>query len=142
MSDKQERAAALTAAKARLIKEGELYRISVLHAKHQVAESLHPEVLLHGAMDMAVGAVQARVAGLIGSRVAATGGAGAGGISGGLGSLLGLLGGANYKTLMPLAITVGSFISRRGLVKPALGLGAVAAAVGAWIYQRKRKTNL
>lgn len=139
MSDKQERAAALTAAKARLIKEGELYRISVLHAKHQVAQSLHPEVLLHGAMDMAVGAVQARVAGLIGSRVAAAGGVGGGG---GLGNLLGLLGGANYKTLMPLAITVGSFISRRRLVKPALAVGAVAAAIGGWLYRRKRTTNL
>jgi hypothetical protein len=141
MSDKEERKATLKATKARLIKEGELYRYSVQHAKHQVAQNLHPDVLLHGAVDMAVGAVQGRVAGLIGSmtagRSASAGGAGGAGAGIGIGTLL-----ANYKRLMPVAITIGTFIKRRHLVKPALGVGVVAAAVGAWLYKRKQSGSL
>ena len=127
MSDKEERKAALDAAKARLIKEGEVYRVSVLHAKHNVVQALHPEVLLHGAVDMAVGTVQTRLAGLIGGTAAA---AGAGGLL------------ANYKTLMPIAMSIGSFISRKRLVKPAIAVGAVVAAVGAWLYRRKQSGSL
>ncbi|QGZ42018.1 hypothetical protein IP92_04385 [Pseudoduganella flava] len=127
MSDKEQRKAALDATKARLIREGELYRVSVLHAKHSVVQALHPDVLLHGAVDLAVGAAQSRLAGLIGGTAAA---AGAGGLL------------ANYKTLMPIAMSVGSFISRRRLVKPALAVGAVLAAVGTWIYKRKQSGSL
>jgi hypothetical protein len=127
MSDKEQRKAARDAAKARLIREGEVYRVSVLHAKHNVLQALHPEVLLHGAVDMAVGTVQTRLAGLIGGTAAA---AGAGGLL------------ANYKTIMPIAMSIGSFISRRRLVKPAIAVGAVLAAVGTWIYKRKQSGSL
>jgi hypothetical protein len=127
MSDKEQRKAALEATKARLIKEGELYRVGVLAGKHNVTNALHPEVLLHGAVDLAVGTVQTRLAGLIGGSAAA---AGAGGLL------------ANYKTIMPIAMSIGSFISRKRLVKPAIGVGAVLAAVGAWIYKRKASGSL
>lgn len=127
MSDKEQRKAALDATKARLIKEGELYRIGVLAGKHNITQALHPEVLLHGAVDLAVGTVQTRLAGVIGGTAAA---AGAGGLL------------ANYKTIMPIAMSVGSFISRKRLVKPAIGVGAVLAALGAWIYKRKQSGSL
>ena len=123
MTDKDQRKADLKASKDRLIREGEIYRMGVLTAKHNVAQALHPEVLLHGAVDMAVGAVQGRLAGLIGGTAAA---AGAGGLL------------ANYKTIMPIAMSIGSFISRRKLVKPALVVGAVLAGVGTWLYRRKQ----
>jgi hypothetical protein len=56
-----------------------------------------------------------------------------------LGGLLqpGGLKGINVKTLMPYALTLGSFIARKRLVKPALGI-ALAAGVGvAWLLRRK-----
>ena len=127
MSDKEQSKAAREATKARLIKEGELYRVGVLAGKHNVANALHPDVLLHGAVDLAVGTVQTRLAGLIGGTAAA---AGAGGLL------------ANYKTIMPIAMSIGSFISRKHLVKPAIGVGAVLAAIGAWIYKRKSSGSL
>jgi hypothetical protein len=127
MSDKHERKATQAAAKARLIREGELYRVSVLHAKHDVLQALHPEVLLHGAVDLAVGAVQNRLAGVIGGTAAA---AGAGGLL------------ANYKTVMPIAMSIGSFISRKRLIKPAIAVGGILAALGTWLYKRKQSGSL
>jgi hypothetical protein len=124
MSDKEEQRRALQANKDRLIKEGELYRISVLHAKAQVVNALHPEALLHGAVDHAIGMAQARLGGLLGGRAGGTGGS--------------FLGGFNYKALMPYAITVGSFIARKRLIKPALALTVVGAGVAAWLLRRNR----
>jgi hypothetical protein len=135
MSDKHENTVDYASAKARLIREGELHRLGVLQSKHNVAHALHPEVLLHGAMDMGIAAVQARFAGLLAARMP-SGGEGGGG---GLGNILGNV---NYKALMPVAITVASFISKRRLTKPALALGTVAAAVAGWYYKRKRKVTV
>lgn len=120
MSNKEAERATLAAAKQKLIREGELYRVSVLHAKTQVAHALHPEALLHGAFDHAVGVAQARFGALLGPD----------GLSG-----------LNLKSLMPYAITVGSFIARKRLIKPALMVGAVAAIGGALLLRRKRKTE-
>lgn len=136
MSDKHENTVDYASAKARLIREGELHRLGVLQSKHNVAHALHPEVLLHGAMDMGIAAVQARFAGLLAARIPSGGGSGGGG---GLGSILGNI---NYKALMPVAITVASFISKRRLTKPALALGTVAAAVAGWYYRRKQKVTV
>jgi len=136
MSDKHENRVDYASAKARLIKEGELHRLGVLQSKHNVAHALHPEVLLHGAMDMGIAAVQARFAGLLAARIPSAGGGGGGG---GLGNILGNV---NYKALMPVAITVASFISKRRLTKPALALGTVAAAVAGWYYRRKQKVTV
>lgn len=124
MSDKEEQRRVAQANKERLIREGELYRISVLHSKAQVVNALHPEALLHGAFDHAVGVAQARLGGLLGG-----GGGGGGG---------GFLGSVNYKALMPYAITVGSFIARKRLIKPVLALTVVGAGVAAWLLRRKR----
>jgi len=135
MSDKHEKKVDYASAKARLIKEGELHRLGVLQSKHMVAHALHPEVLLHGVMDMGIAAVQARVAGLLAANVPSGGGSGGGGLGG-------ILGNVNYKALMPVAITVASFISKRRLTKPALALGTVAAAVAGWYYRRKRKVTV
>lgn len=104
----------------RLIREGELYRIKVVHAKALVAQAMHPDALMHGAIDHAVSLAQARLGGLL--------------QPGGLSNF-------NYKALMPYAITVGSFLARKRLVKPALGLLAVAGAGVAWLIKRKRSTG-
>lgn len=115
MSKEAERAA-VEAAKQRLIREGELYRIKVVHAKVLVGNALQPDVLLHGAVEQAIGVAQARLGGLFQP---------------------GGLKGVNFKALLPYALTVGSFIARKRLVKPVLGV-AVAAGVGlAWLLRRK-----
>lgn len=117
MASKQE-LAALAVAKERLVREGELYRLSTLRSKHEVVNALHPQALLHGAVDQAIGVLQAR----LGHFVAP---------GGGLSSL-------DFKTVLPLAVTVGTWLARRRrLIKPALAVGAVAAAGVWWLIKRK-----
>ncbi|MGV7210223.1 hypothetical protein ACLB1G_20490 [Oxalobacteraceae bacterium A2-2] len=103
--------------KQRLIKQGEIYRMTSLHAKAQLAEALHPDRLFLGAVDQAVGVAQAR-----------------------FGSLLqpGGLSGINFRSLMPYALTIGSFLARKRLVKPALAVGALLAAGAAVLVRYKR----
>lgn len=109
--------AALAAAKERLIREGELHRVKVAHAKAQLGMAMRPEALLHSAVEQASELAQAR-----------------------LGVLLspGGLNAANLKRLLPIALTVGSFVMRKRLLKPALGVGAVVALGVAWLARRKR----
>ena len=122
---KEVKAAALAAQKQKLVREGELYRIKVVHAKALVANALHPDALFHGAVDHALGMAKARLGGLLQP----------GGLSG-LGGLGGL-GGIGIKTLMPYALTVGSFIARKRLIKPAIGVAVVLGVGAAWLLRRK-----
>ncbi len=109
--------AALAAHKQRLIKEGEYYRVGVVHAKALVAQALHPEALLHGAVDQAIGMAQARFGALLQP----------GGLSG-----------LHLKSVLPYLLTVGSYLARKRLVKPALAVGVVVAMGAAWLMRRKR----
>ncbi|SHN30895.1 hypothetical protein SAMN05192549_107110 [Duganella sacchari] len=118
MSHQEE--AAVAAEKLRLIREGELYRIKVVHAKALVTQALQPDALMHGAVEHAVGMAQARLGGLLQP----------GGLSG--------LNFRSLKSLMPYALTVGSFIARKRLIKPALALAVVAGAGVAWLLRHKR----
>jgi hypothetical protein len=117
---KQAEDAALAAEKQRLIREGELYRIKVVHSKALVANALQPDALFHGAVDHAVGMAQARLGGLLQP----------GGLSG-----------VNFKSLMPYALTVGSFIARKRLIKPAIGVALAAGVAVAWLLRRKPATE-
>jgi len=117
---KHEDDAALAAEKLRLVREGELLRIKVVHSKALLSQAMHPDALMHGAFDHVVGMAQARVGGLLQP----------GGLSG--------FNISSLKSLMPYALTVGSFIARRRLIKPALMLVAVAGAGAAWLMRRKR----
>ncbi|KQW87333.1 hypothetical protein ASC94_28515 [Massilia sp. Root418] len=134
--------AALAAAKEKLVLEGQLYRVSVVHAKAQVAHALRPDAIVHSAIEHALGAVQHRFAGLFGGGARpgthAEEGASAG--LGGLASLAGIIGlvkGMGLTRALPVAIRVGSFVARRRLVKPALLAGAAALAAGLWLSRRK-----
>ena len=79
---------ALAVAKERLVREGELYRLSALRSKHEVINALQPQALLHGAVDQAIGTLQSRLGAFIGH---------GGGLSG-----------ISFKTLLPYAVTLGS----------------------------------
>jgi hypothetical protein len=118
--NKQEQAAALAAEKQRLIREGELYRIKVVHSKALVGQALQPDALMHGALEHAVGLAQARLGGLLQP----------GGLSG--------LNFKSLKSLMPYSLTIGSFIARKRLIKPAIALAVVAGAGVAWLLRHKR----
>ena len=139
---KQEHAA-LAAAKEKLVLEGQLYRVSVVHAKAQVANSLRPDAIVHSAIEHALGAVQHRFAGLfggVGPKHADGHGEGAAAGLGGLASLAGVIGlvkGMGLTRALPVAIRVGAFVARRRLVKPALFAGAAALAAGLWLSRRK-----
>jgi hypothetical protein len=125
---KHEDEAALAAEKLRIIREGELWRIKLVHSKALVGQALQPDALMHGAIDHAVGLAQARLGGLLHS-------GDGGGFS--LKSMTSLASLGTLKTVMPYALTVGSFIARRKLIKPVLIL-ATAAGVGvAWLMRRK-----
>ena len=118
---KQEDAVALAAEKQRIIREGELYRIKVVHSKALLGQALQPDALMHGAMEHAVGLAQARLGGLLQP---------------------GGLGGLNFKSvksLMPYALTIGSFIARKRLIKPAIALATVAGVGIAWLLRHKRQ---
>jgi len=103
--------------KERLIREGEYYRVGVIHAKAQVAQALRPEAILHEAVDQAIGLAQARFGGLLQP----------GGLSG-----------LKLSSLLPYALTLGTYIARKRLIKPALAVGAVVAVGAAWLMRRKR----
>jgi hypothetical protein len=45
----------------------------------------------------------------------------------------------SIKSLMPYALTVGSFIARKRLIKPAIALAVVAGAGVAWLLRHKRQ---
>jgi hypothetical protein len=121
---KEVEAAALAAQKQKLVREGELYRIKVVHAKALVTNALHPDALFHGALEHALGMAKARVGGLLQP----------GGLSG-----LGGLGGVNFKAVVPYALTVGSFIARKRLIKPAIGLALALGIGAAWLMRRKSR---
>lgn len=117
---KETEAAEFAAEKQRLIREGELYRIKVVHSKALVGNALHPDALFHGAVEHAVGMARARIGGLL--------------QPGGLG---GALGGFNVKSLLPYAMTVGSFVVRKRLIKPAIGVALVLGVGVAWLMRRQ-----
>lgn len=105
-------AAALAAHKNRLIGEGELYRVRLALAKAHVGAALRPEALLHEALGQAGRFAGNRLDGLLGPT------------------------GLRWQSVMPLVLTALSFIGRRRLVKPALGVGLAAVAV-AWLLRRR-----
>jgi hypothetical protein len=118
--------AALAVAKERLVREGELYRVSVAHAKGQLAYALHPEALVHSAVDHAMGALHHRFGSLF-----------SGQHGGGLAGVAGLASGLSLPKILPYAIKAGSFIIRRRLVKPVLLAGVAAAIAGICISRHK-----
>jgi len=126
--------AALAVAKERLVREGELYRVSVAHAKGQLAYALHPEALVHSAVDHMLGTLQHRFGSLFGGRH----GGGTGDSGGRLAGLAGLVGSLSLPKILPYAIKAGSFIFRKRLVKPVLLVGTAAAIAGIWFSRHKQ----
>ena len=104
---------ALAERKQRLLRQGDLYRTGIVRAKAQVKHGARPDVMFHSALDHATWAVRSRIDNVLKPT----------GVSAG--------------SLMPYAVTILGFLRRRRLVKPALGVVAVAAGVN-WYLQRRR----
>jgi hypothetical protein len=99
--------------KAQLIREGEFYRVALVHAKAQVKHAARPDVLFHSAVDHATWAVRSRVDGLLKPT------------------------GASLATLAPILVTaVRIFRNRR------MGIAGIASAVAmagfGWYMQQRR----
>jgi hypothetical protein len=103
----------MQARKAQLIREGEFYRVALVHAKAQVKHAARPEALFHSAVDHATWAVRSRVDGLLKPT------------------------GASVATLAPIIMTaIRIFRSRR------MGVAGIASAVAmagfGWYMQQRR----
>lgn len=104
----------LAAQKARLVAQGDSYRAGLAHARVQMAQSMRPDALLHGVVEHALVFAASRFEHLLAPT------------------------GVKVQTVLPYLITALSFIARKKLVKPALGIAAgIAGAV--WLLRRKRR---
>lgn len=101
----------LQARKAKLIAQGDAFRIALIRAKSQTAQSLRPQALLHEGIEHAYKFAAARLARASGLKK------------------LGL------QTLMPYLIT--TFMTRKHLLKPVLGIGMASAVV--YLLRRKQR---
>jgi hypothetical protein len=99
--------------KARLLRQGDFYRAGIVQAKANIKHGAKPETIFHNALDHATFALRSRVDGLLRPT------------------------GINVGTVMPYAMSVISFINRRRLHKPAIGVAALMAGA-AWYAQRQR----
>jgi hypothetical protein len=98
--------------KARVLRDGGLYRVGIVHAKAQIKHGMRPDTIFHSALDHAGWALRSRLDGILKPT------------------------GVNLATLMPYALGLLGFIRRRRLGKPALAAGVALAALG-WLLQRR-----
>jgi hypothetical protein len=103
--------------KAELIRQGEFYRVGVVHAKAQVKYAARPEALFHSALDHATWALRSRVDGLLKPT------------------------GTSVAMLMPYALAIFKFLRQRRMGKAGLGAAVALAAVGWYLQRRARQVG-
>jgi hypothetical protein len=101
--------------KARLLRQGEFYRVGIVHAKAGIKQSTRPEALFHSALDHATWAVRSRVDSLLRPT------------------------GISVAALAPYALSVLRFLKRRHLLKPALGVAAALGGAAYYLQHRRAK---
>lgn len=111
----KDQASDLEQRKAELIRQGEFYRVGVVHAKAQVKYAARPEALFHSAVDHASWALRSRVDGLLKPT------------------------GTSVAMIMPYALTIFKFIRQRRMGKAGLGAALALAAVGWYLQQRRAR---
>jgi aryl-alcohol dehydrogenase-like predicted oxidoreductase len=100
---------------AELVRQGDFYRVGVVHAKEQIKQAARPEALFHSAVDHASWAVRSRIDGLLHPT------------------------GASVASIMPFALTVLRFIRHRRMGKAALGVALVLGGVGLYLQQKRQR---
>ena len=106
---------ALAERKARLLRQAEFYRVGIVHARAGIKQGARPEALLHTALDHAGWALRSRMDSLLRPT------------------------GISVGAIMPFAVSILGYITRRRLVKPALGVLVAAAAVALYVQQRRSR---
>jgi hypothetical protein len=101
--------------KAQLLRQGEFYRVGVVHAKAQLKHAARPDALFHSLIEHATWAVRSRVDGLLRPT------------------------GTSVASLVPYAMTVIGFIRSRRTGKASLGVALALAAVGFFLRQREAR---
>ena len=102
--------------KARLKRQADFYRVAIVHAKAGIRQRARPEALFHNALDHASWALRSRVDSLLRPT------------------------GINVASIVPFAVSIVGYITRKRLVKPALGVLAAAAGVALYLQRRRHKT--
>jgi hypothetical protein len=101
--------------KARLLRQGEFYRVGIVHAKAGIKQGTRPEALFHAALDHASWAVRSRVDSLLRPT------------------------GINVATIAPYALGILGFLKRRHLLKPALGVAAALGGLAYYLQHRRTR---
>ena len=104
------------ARKTRLKRQADFYRVGIVHAKARLKQGARPEALFHNALDHAGWALRTRIDSILRPT------------------------GINVASIMPYAVSAFGFITRRRLVKPALGLLAAAAGLAYYVQRRRGAT--
>ena len=99
--------------KAQLIRQGEFYRVGVVHAKAQLHFAVRPQALIHSALDHAGAALRARVDKLLAPA------------------------GTNVATIMPYALVLIRFMRHRKVGKASIGAALVLTGIGWYLQQRR-----
>ncbi|MES2299974.1 MAG: hypothetical protein V4582_23250 [Pseudomonadota bacterium] len=107
-------AATSTQRKARLLRESQMHRVGIVHAKAGIAQALRLQTLLRGALEPAAGLVFNRIDAWLAPF------------------------GMKPSSLLPLATSAAAFLQRRRLLKPVLVLGMGAALLGKYWRHRPR----
>lgn len=101
--------------KAQLLRQGEFYRLGLVHAKAQLRHAVRPDTLIHSVIDYAAWALRTRVDSLLKPT------------------------GASLASLMPYAMSVIGFIRSRRMGKASLGVALALAAAGFFLRQRQAR---
>ncbi len=112
-----DKAQALIERKTHLKRQADFYRVGIVHAKASIKQGARPEALFHSALDHASWAVRSRVDSILRPT------------------------GISIATVWPYAISMLGFLRQRKMMKPAIGVLALAAGAAAY-WQRRRLQNL
>lgn len=101
------------ARKAHLIRQGEFYRVGVVHAKVQLHFAARPEALFHSALDHAGSAIRTRLDSVLAPA------------------------GTNVASIMPYALVLFRFVRHRKLGKASIGAALLLTGIGWYLQQRR-----
>jgi hypothetical protein len=101
--------------KAQLLRQGEFYRVGLVHARAQLKQAARPEALFHSALEHATWALRARVDGLLRPS------------------------GTSVAALLPYVMTLIGFIRSRRMGKASLGVALALAGAGLFVRLRQAR---
>jgi hypothetical protein len=101
--------------KAQLLRQGEFYRVGLVHARAQLKQAARPEALFRSVLEHATWALRARVDGLLRPS------------------------GTSVAALLPYVMTLIGFIRSRRMGKASLGVALALAGAGLFVRLRQAR---